>query len=704
MSAEEDGSSPGESGARQRVSLDSSAGAGLGGLEASTGVQEDFARLLRESAIGPRTGPRALGEGDTIANRYTIERRLGQGGMGVVYLARQLQLNRKVVVKTLRGAVQGDATAGMRFEREAMGLSQLDHPNVVTIHDFGHEGEVAYLVMEYVDGVTLQRRLNELGTFELRAFLPVAIQTLDAVGEAHHLGIVHRDIKPQNIMLCERPGRGEIVKVLDFGLAKLMTSEDESITHKDNVIGTTAFMAPERMTDKANADQRVDVYALGVMFYYMLCGAKPFVGDDNLEILYKHVHAAPQPLAERLPEGHDIPAELIELVHHCMAKNPDDRPRDANEILELLNRGVDTGLLAELPGGLGASVNARLHGWPPEAGRVEGAPSEEFEEVPIEPLEGAEEGSEEVGEGARGADSHQFIATTESTAQLKARGIEIAEPSRELEAEATGQLGATPPGAQGGRHRLVGAAVAVLLVAGLGALGALMLGEEGRAETNTPPAEQGAAAGDGVEVDRVAQVLDRAEESLQERKLAQADALLEAVVEDARADPSDLARHAELKVSLEQARRVERARQRERDGDIDGALDAWRAVLEAEPSHVTARREFDRLQARRAEGAAPAGAVDEASAGASAEADEASEVAEAQPDPPRARAKVKEKSSRPRARGAGRVGGGDEGEGEPRARRRVKLLAPTDDLERASEGGEGGSEDQGGLLAPSEGE
>ena len=277
--------------------------------------------------------------GETIAGRYLVERCIGRGGMGVVYLASQNTLNRRVVIKVLRSNLVEDDEAIARFEREAQGLSTLQHPNVVTIFDFGSDDERAYIVMEFVEGETLSRRLRSDGIFPFPRFQRVAAQILQGIGEAHKLDLLHRDIKPANIMLCERHGNNDFVKILDFGLAKL-TSGGPSVTKEQSLVGSAAFLSPEQIVGLNEIDQRVDVYALGVLFYFMLSGKRPFSAENDTALLYKHVHEAPEPLAAALPEGHSVPPHVINLIHQCLAKNPRKRPRDANEVLAHLTSQV----------------------------------------------------------------------------------------------------------------------------------------------------------------------------------------------------------------------------------------------------------------------------------------------------------------------------------------------------------------------------
>lgn len=283
----------------------------------------------KSSAVHPADtkpyDPEAL-VGKMLAGRYRIERCIGRGGMGVVYLAQQSALGRAVVIKVLPREFVDNEEAIIRFEREARGMSRLQHPNVVAIHDFGHDADLAFICMEYVAGETLSQRLRREGHVPLTEFAAIAAQLLHGIGEAHRIGLIHRDIKPSNIMLTERHGQQNYVKILDFGLAKLMKGSDE-VTKEQTLVGSAAFLSPEQIMGRA-IDHRVDIYAMGVLFYYMLCGDKPFSGDD-IRVLYQHVHDAPEPLAPKLPQGHRVPAELVALVERMLEKSPDARPHDA---------------------------------------------------------------------------------------------------------------------------------------------------------------------------------------------------------------------------------------------------------------------------------------------------------------------------------------------------------------------------------------
>lgn len=278
------------------------------------------------------TGPDPL-LGVTLGDRYTIRKLIGRGGMGLVYLATQEREPREVVVKVLAPHWLNHAEAQKRFDREARSLRSLRHANIVEMYDFGRQDDRGYLVMEFLDGVSLSKFLSQRGRLRIKEFVPIAAQILKGTGFAHSREVVVRDIKPANVMLLERKGRANFVKMLDFGLAKLV-NDDNPIT-TESTIGTIGYIAPETISGK-EPDLRVDVYALGVLFYYMLSGRLPVQADsgNSAALLYKTVNDIPPALAEVLPAGHDIPEGLLKLVHRCLEKDPAARPADANQLVE----------------------------------------------------------------------------------------------------------------------------------------------------------------------------------------------------------------------------------------------------------------------------------------------------------------------------------------------------------------------------------
>lgn len=278
-------------------------------------------------------------EGELISESYQIIRRVGKGGMGVVYLAKQTKLGRDVCLKVLNPALLDNEDAVGRFQREARGLSILHHPNIVTIFDYGRDGDFNYIVMEYAQGITLSKYIKQNGKMSLGDFLPIAVQTLKGIGEAHKLGLIHRDIKPANIILCELEGEKNFVKILDFGLAKLAHGDDD-VTKEHQLVGSASYMAPEQILTGVS-DTRTDVYALGVMFYLMLAGKKPFTGPNDNVILYKHVNEAPAPLRSMLDESQGVPDTLCDVIDQCLSKDPNKRPETAIHLLNAISFALD---------------------------------------------------------------------------------------------------------------------------------------------------------------------------------------------------------------------------------------------------------------------------------------------------------------------------------------------------------------------------
>lgn len=300
-----------------------------------------MALLEGQNANGDEKRRRTLDdlEGECLSGNYEIVRRIGKGGMGVVYLAKQTKLGRDVCVKVLNSDLIDNEDALGRFQREARGLSILHHPNIVTIFDYGRDGDLAYIVMEYAQGITLGKYIKHNGAMSLEAFLPVAVQILKGIGEAHKLGLIHRDIKPANIMLCELEGEKNFVKILDFGLAKLAKGDDD-VTKEHQLVGSASYMSPEQILTGAS-DTRTDVYALGVMFYLMLAGRKPFVGPNDNVILYKHVNEAAAPLKTMVDERQNVPDALCEVIDQCLVKDPAKRPANALDLLHAISYALD---------------------------------------------------------------------------------------------------------------------------------------------------------------------------------------------------------------------------------------------------------------------------------------------------------------------------------------------------------------------------
>ena len=257
-----------------------------------------------------------------LAGRYELGEVLGRGGMGVVYRARDLALERVVAVKCLPATSADDAVAVARFEREALAAAALPHPNIVTVFDAGRDGVERFIVMECVTGRSLDRILSETGALEWRLAVTVGRQVASALAAAHQAGIVHRDIKPGNVMLDD----AGTAKVLDFGIVRL--DQGATLTQTATVLGSAQYLAPE-LAHGAEADARSDIYALGCVLYELLTGRPPFHGHQPAAVLAQHMSASPRPVCELVPA---VPVALSELVARLLAKDPARRPADAAEL------------------------------------------------------------------------------------------------------------------------------------------------------------------------------------------------------------------------------------------------------------------------------------------------------------------------------------------------------------------------------------
>mgnify|MGYP002399921645 CR=1 FL=1 len=262
--------------------------------------------------------------------QYTIEKKLGEGGMGVVYRAHHALLRRPTAVKVLKG-VAADAEVLGRFEREVQTMASLTHPNTVAVFDYGRtRAGVPYYVMEFLSGRSLEDLVEEVGALPQARVVYILLQVLGSLEEAHDSGIVHRDIKPANVMLCRRGGLADFVKVVDFGLVKRVEgAPDAKLTQTNTILGTPLYMSPEAIQDPESIDARSDLYAVGAVAYFLLSGRPIVDGPTVMAILSKQMVELPTPLTEIVP---GIAPELGALVTEVLAKSRDDRPGSAREI------------------------------------------------------------------------------------------------------------------------------------------------------------------------------------------------------------------------------------------------------------------------------------------------------------------------------------------------------------------------------------
>ena len=262
--------------------------------------------------------------GREIAGRYRILTKLGEGGMGAVYRGEQISLKRKVAIKLLKPELSADANLVRRFNAEAELAARLSHPNTVNIYDFGQDVDgTLFIAMEYVEGRSLRSVMTVEGPLAARRSIKIAAQIAGSLTDAHSHGIVHRDLKPDNVMLTERGKHTDIVRVLDFGIAKLRDEGKNTVnamTQAGDLVGTPQYMAPEQIRgDKV--DGRTDVYALGTMLYEIVTGRLPFEGANVMAILSKHLTETPTPPSVRRPDL-AIPPALDQVVLQAMAKDP----------------------------------------------------------------------------------------------------------------------------------------------------------------------------------------------------------------------------------------------------------------------------------------------------------------------------------------------------------------------------------------------
>jgi len=279
-----------------------------------------------------RTGARSssaiyglLQPGDPLGHRYRIERLLGQGGMGRVYKAIDIELNRTIALKVLQPEFASDGNAMQRFKQELLLASRISHKNILRIHDLGEVDGLKFISMAFVDGPDLHHVLGECGKLPLERAHNIAIQLCEALDAAHSEGVVHRDLKPQNILI----GPGDHVYVSDFGLAKSLESSTSGMTRTGQYLGTPRYMAPEQV-ETGPVDNRTDLYALGLILFEALTGESPFKGDSTLQVMYKRVKEdAPNP-KKLNPE---IPAYFAAIISRCLERDPARRYQHAKEIL-----------------------------------------------------------------------------------------------------------------------------------------------------------------------------------------------------------------------------------------------------------------------------------------------------------------------------------------------------------------------------------
>lgn len=273
--------------------------------------------------------------------QYVLERKLGEGAMGVVYRATHAMLRRPAAIKLLLKEKASELDLAL-FEREVQLTSRLVHPNTISIFDYGRTNEGAfYYVMEYLDGLDLQRLVDQYGPVEPARAIHLVAQISGALAEAHALGLIHRDIKPANVVLTERADEPDVIKVVDFGLVKKFTGNVAASATTNSIVGTPLYMAPEAISEPDTVDGRSDIYAVGAVAYFLLTGQHVFDASSVLEICSKHMLEVPVPPSQRL--GKALPADLEAIVLSCLAKDRNARPESAAALRRGLLACADAG-------------------------------------------------------------------------------------------------------------------------------------------------------------------------------------------------------------------------------------------------------------------------------------------------------------------------------------------------------------------------
>lgn len=270
-------------------------------------------------------------KGQKINERYEIIKSIGEGGMANVYLASDNILDRKVAIKILRGDLAGDEKFIRRFNREAVSASQLAHPNIVEIYDVGEDGDIHYIVMEYIEGKTLKQLLKRRGHLTVTEAVDIMLQLTDGIAHAHKSYIIHRDLKPQNIMI-EESGH---IKITDFGIAMAMNSTH--LTQTNSVMGSVHYLPPEQASGKS-ATIKCDIYSMGILFYELLTGILPFKGENAVEIALKHMK---DPIPNVRKQNSSVPQSIENIILRSTAKNPKNRYSDIKDMYKDLEMALD---------------------------------------------------------------------------------------------------------------------------------------------------------------------------------------------------------------------------------------------------------------------------------------------------------------------------------------------------------------------------
>ncbi len=298
----------------------------IGALTATAGVYT-IGSLRREAYRAKQLG------------QYRLREKLGQGGMGEVYLGEHQLMKRPCAIKVIRPDKSRDARAIARFEREVRATAALSHWNSIDIFDYGHdEAGTFFYVMEYLPGMNLGDIIKQFGPMPASRVIHLLRQTCDALGEAHDSGLIHRDIKPANIFAAERGGHHDVAKLLDFGLVKPVAEHANIDATLDGTLaGSPLYMSPEQSVGD-EPDVRSDIYALGAVAYFLLTGQPPFNHTQSIKVLMAHAHESPLPMSKLVS---DIPRDLEQIVMRCLAKEPSDRYQTAMDLRSALSQCAD---------------------------------------------------------------------------------------------------------------------------------------------------------------------------------------------------------------------------------------------------------------------------------------------------------------------------------------------------------------------------
>ena len=299
------------------------------------GILSVYGAYRIETSRQEATEARRLGQ-------YVLEEKIGDGGMGEVYLADHILLRRPCAIKLICPECAGDPAMLQRFEREVRATATLTHPNAVQVFDYGHTPDgTFYYVMEYLPGATLEDLVKRFGPLPPERAIHFLRQLCGALAEAHAIGLIHRDIKPNNVIVCERGGLHDVAKLLEFGLvlAQGVSQDGERLTQVGVIAGTPAYMSPEQASGREDLDTRSDIYSVGCLAYFLLMGQPPFAGRSAVRMLAAHMYEPPAPPTANRPE---LPADLESVVLRCLAKDPSERYPSAQS-LEIALAGCLTG-------------------------------------------------------------------------------------------------------------------------------------------------------------------------------------------------------------------------------------------------------------------------------------------------------------------------------------------------------------------------